>query len=354
MKYSILVFAFSLFSTVCFTQDRVESKKLVDQGVQLHDNGDYNAAITKYDQALALDKDNLLALAEKAFSLFSLGKYDESIVNCRRAIETHPGDMDLKTVYVTYGNALDASKMTEQSLRAYDEGIKLFPGYYQLYFNKGISQTGVGDYDSALLNFQQAVMLNPNHASSHNVIARICKAKNKSVPAILAYCRFLVIESKSDRATDNLASIQELLGANLTQKDDKSVTINLSSDMLNTKKSGKNPENDFSSAEMLMSMSTALDFDKKFKDETAVVRLTRKLESLFAIISETKKGEHGFFWEYYSPYFIEMYHKKMVTVFAHLVLAPSGNEDVTKWVGDHAADVQEFNTWSLTFSWKTN
>ena len=106
----------SLFSSVLFAQNREEAEKLVNEGIPYHDKGDYEGAITRYDKALALDKDNLLALTEKAMSLLSAQKYDESIQNCQKAIESHKVEKILITVYVTYGNALDGLKKTDKSI----------------------------------------------------------------------------------------------------------------------------------------------------------------------------------------------------------------------------------------------
>lgn len=108
-------------------QQREAAEKLVDEGVAYHDKQDYDGAIDKYDKALALDKDNLLALTEKAFTLHSLQKYDESILYCKNAIEKHPGDAGLKTVYVTYGNALDGLKKPTSQLKYMTQDLSNFP-----------------------------------------------------------------------------------------------------------------------------------------------------------------------------------------------------------------------------------
>ena len=91
MKNLLLLLIFSFWSTVSFAQQQAAAQKLVDEGVAYHDKGDYAGAIAKYDQALQLDKDNLLALAEKAYSLVVLGKNEEAIKYCQRALELHPG-----------------------------------------------------------------------------------------------------------------------------------------------------------------------------------------------------------------------------------------------------------------------
>ena len=118
-------------------------------------------------------------------------KNEESIKCCEKAIETHPEEEGLKMVYVTYGNALDGLNKTDRSIEVYDEGLKQFPDFYLLHFNKGITLWSVKKYNDALLCFQMS-KLNPKHASSHNAIARVSKINDTRIPALLAYCRFFL------------------------------------------------------------------------------------------------------------------------------------------------------------------
>lgn len=355
MKKTLLILMFPLMCNISFGQNKADAEKLVDEGVNYHDKGDYDGAIAKYDKALELDKDNLLALAEKAFSLLSLQKYDEAINYCQKAIATHPGDKGLKTVYVTYGNASDGQKKTDKSIEIYDEGIKLFPDYYQLYFNKGISLSSVKKYDEAVLCFQKAVMLNPKHASSHNAIARLSNINNKRIPALLAYCRFLSIEPQSKRAKENLASMQKIMKGNVEETGKKSVTINISPDMLgDTTASGKPKENSFTSTDLILSMDAAMDFDKKNKKKTEVEQFIRKFETVCASLKETKKDNYGFFWDFYVPFFSEMKDKNFIETFAYIAFASTDDPDTAKWLKAHKSETDKFFEWTKSFEWKTN
>jgi len=355
MKKTILIFMFPLICNISFGQKKAEAEKLVDEGVAYHDKGDYEGAISRYDKALELDKNNLLALTEKAFTLLSLQKYDETVNYCQKAISTYPGDIGLKTVYVTYGNALDGLKKTDRSIEVYDEGIKQFPDYYQLYFNKGISLSSVKKYDEAILCFQKSSILNPKHASSHNAIARLANINNKRISSLLAYCRFLIIEPQSNRAKENLSSLQKIMKGSVEETGKESITINISSDLLgDTTANGKPKENSFTSTDLILSMDAALDYDKKNKKKTDVEKFTRKFETVCASLKETKKDNYGFFWEYYAPYFIEMNDKKFSEVFAYISFASSDDPDVAKWLKAHKSDTDKFFEWSRSFEWKTN
>lgn len=354
MKKTILLLLFPIMSNISFAQNKEEADKLVNEGIAYHDKGDYEGAISKYNKALDLDKDNLLALTEKAFSLLSQEKYDESIICCQTAIAKHPAEQDLQTVYVTYGNDLDALNKTDRALEVYDEGIKQFPDYYQLHFNKGITLSSVKKYDDALLSFQRSAMLNPKHASSHNAIARILNIKSKRIPSILAYCRFFIIEPKGKRAKENLDGMQTLMKGNVEKTGKKSVTINISSDMLSdTTADGKPKENSFTSTELILLMDGALDFDKKNKKKSDVEQFIRKFETVCSSLKETKKDNFGFYWDYYVPYFTEMKDKNLVETFGYIAFASSDDADVAKWLKSHQTEIDTFYAWSKSFAWKS-
>jgi len=343
-----------LMTNISFGQQKEAARKIIDEGVAYHDKGDYDGAIDKYDKALELDNDNLLALIEKSFSLLALQKYEESIACCKKAIEKHPGEKSLATAYVSYGNALDGLKRTDQSLEVYNEGIKQFPDNYQLHFNKGITLSSIRKYDEAILCFQKAVMIKPTHSSSHNAIARLLKIQTKRIPSLLAYCRFLAVEPQSKRAKENLTSLLDIMNGNVEETGKKSITINISSDMLDTTAGTKPKENSFNSTDLILSMEAALDYDKKNKKKSEVEKFIRKFETVCASLKETHKDNFGFYWEYYVPYFTELKDKNFIEAFSYIAFASSDDPDVAKWLKGHQAEIDKFYEWSKSFAWTSN
>ena len=354
MKKQILLMVLLLVigKTFTFGQQKEEAEKLVSEGVAYHDKGDYEGAIAKYNKALELDKDNLFALAEKAMTLLALQKNEDAIQICQAAIEKYPENRALKTVYVTYGNAYDGLKKTDKALEIYDEGISLFPDFYQLHFNKGVTLASIRKYDDAILCFQKAATLNPQHASSQNALGRLLDIKEKRIPSLLAYCRFLIIEPESKRAKENLMSLQRITKGNVEKTGKKSITINISPDMLSdTTADGKPKENSFTSTDLILAMDAALDYDKKNKKKTEVEQFIRKFETVCASLKETKKDNYGFYWDYYVPYFVEMKDNNLIETFAYIAFATSDDADVLKWLKAHKGDITKFYEWSGNYTW---
>jgi Tfp pilus assembly protein PilF len=348
----ILLLLLILSINLAFSQNKTGAEKLVYEGVAYHDKGDYDGAINKYNLALELDKDNLLALAEKAFTLNSLKKYEESIIECKRAIEKHPKENRLKAVYVTYGSVLDELKKTDQAFAVYDEGLKVFPDYYLLYFNKGVTYSSIRKYDEAILCFQQAILINPIHASSNNAIAILEENNNNKIPSVLSYCRSLITEPQSQRAKVNLQSLKELMSANVEKTGGKSTTVTIDPKMhYDNTKTGKPKENDFSSTDLIFTMDIAQDYDEKNKNKTEVENFIRKFETICASLNETQKNNYGFYWDVYVPYFLDMKRNNLIEPFAYIVYASSEANDVNDWLDKNQKELDKFYDWSENYNW---
>lgn len=355
MKNFIIIIFILTISNTLHAQNKEEAEIKINEGIKAHDKGDYKAAIKLYDKALEFDKDNILALYEKALSLMSLQKYDDVINCCMKAIEVHPGNENLKYIYVAYGNAYDALKKPEKSIDKYNEGIKFFPDFYQLYFNKGISLVGLQEFDDALSCFHKSIMINPLHASSHNAIARISALKNNKIQSIMAYCRFLSIENQGNIAVENLLNLNKLFTSNVKETGKNSVTINISSDMLkDTTASGKRKENNFSSTDLILTLSSSLDFEQKNKKKSDVEVFINKMELMCSSLKESKKDNFGFYWEYYAPFFIELHEKKLIEPFAYYLFLSSEDAKSKKWLNEHQEETSKLIEWAKNFKWKSN
>jgi tetratricopeptide (TPR) repeat protein len=353
MKKLILITLCNLAINPTWAQDKDAATKLVDEGVAYHDKGDFEGAISRYNKALEVDKDNLLALSEKALTLLSMENPEDAILICQKAIALHPGEKELKTVYVTYGNASDSQKKTDKSLEIYDEGIKAFPDYYQLHFNKGVTLASVKKYDEAIVAFQNAVGCNPNHASSHSAIARLSNLKNKKVQSLLAYCRFFALEPTSKRAKENITNLEILLKPTQKDEKDKSISVNIIPETLDETKLNQKPiENNFIRQENVLTLESLLDFDKKNLKRTEVENFLRKLEVFVQSLNENQKDNFGFYWDYYVPYFVEMKNSKQLNTFAYIAFASKDYPYVDKWIKSHKKEIDAFYDWSDAFEWK--
>src|ERR1700748_3514615 len=249
----VLLLTFSLATGSQAQQDSLDN--MLQAGMQLHDKGDYGGAIGQYDQIIGLNPHYYLAYAEKSFSLYQWGKYQDCIELCKKVLKEFTSNEKNGNIYVNYGSALDALGKPDEAIKIYKEGIRKFPGYHMLYFNKGITEYANKEYDDAVQDMEKWISLNPAHASSHQGLALSIYPKNK-IASAMALTGFLLLEPTGERAENNLKMLQEILGANVQEKDEKNITITVSADMLDTKEKG---EDDFHLTGFMLSVAGAAD-----------------------------------------------------------------------------------------------
>jgi len=340
----LLSFLFSM------AQDKEEVSRLVSEGIALHDKGDFEGAIKKYDEALKIDKENFNALYEKSYSLVSMGKKKECANICKDLLKKFPDHPNLAAVYIQYGSVLDDMDKPKDALEVFDEGIKKYPDQYLLYFNKGLTLQKSGRIEEALLEYQHSLAIRPLHSSSNYYTGMLLQKPNK-IPALLAYCTFMAIEPNSKRSQDGYTQVNQIIGANV-KKEGNNITIMLDPSMLDDKKN-KKAENNFRSVEMIFSLTSALDNSKGIDSiaKSPVQKFSLKLQLLINSLGESLKDNKGFYWEHYVPFFVEMKEKGWVDVVARLIYLSDGTEESADWVKDNEDKIGEFYDWLKAYKW---
>jgi tetratricopeptide (TPR) repeat protein len=344
MKIICTVFFTFLVTAALLAQNTAKARQLVKEGVQLHDEGKYAEAIGKYDAALAEDASYFSAWYEKSFSLSALGKSEEVVAISKRLLKDFPNEPDLKLVYVSYGNVLDESGKGKAALKIYDEGIRKFPDFYLLHFNKGISLSMQNKTEEAIPYFQKAVVLNPDHAGSHNALGRLLINRNK-VPGVLALMRMLVIEPQTKRAAENWQTLQPLL----MPESKKEITI--SADFLLGSLKEKKKENSFVAQELMLA---TLGGEVKSDDGqpiTGMKKLIIQLNLFFAGLANENKENAGFYWDYYAPYFAALQKSEHLNTFAYIIQATGQDAGVQEWLKSHGKEIEAFYEWDKQFEW---
>lgn len=339
-----LILSVSIYSQ---TDDKT-IENLINEGYHLHEEADYKGAIAKYQEALKIDSKNLLAHAEIAFSYYRMEKYDKSIEHCKKAIKFHKKDKRLSSVYVTYGNSLDMVGKTKKSIKIYKEGIKKFSEDFMLFFNYGITLMKKGKTEDALIQFQESARLNPLHSSSHYLQALATSELRMKVPAILAGWRFLILEPTGERAKLIQEGVANIMQGDAHRSGENEITININDLMGKGEK-----ENDFSTIDMVLGLSGAVDLSEEGIEQTEQEKILSKMETICTMLDEgNEKSKKGYYWEYYAPYFRALNKSDHLETFSYLFLVSSNEDEIQNWFEKNGEKVELFYQWSEEFEWK--
>jgi tetratricopeptide (TPR) repeat protein len=322
-----------------------EQRQMVQQGVALHDKGGFDEAIGRYEEVLKENPNNSEALYEMAYSYFIKKDYKKSLEFAYKAAQ-YKSEL-LPIIYVLIGNTYDEAGDSKKSIETYKAGIKLQPSSFLLYFNLAITYSRAEQFDDARAALKKAAGLNPKHASSQLILSSIFLKGDYKTPALLAACRFLILEPTSTRADAALQIVQRVMQAGVAPGKNSN-EINIFVDMAPKKKD----EGDFSSIDMFMGLAKAGNYTEKNKDKSEFQLTVDNFESLFAFLEEAKgKDQSKFTWKYYVPYFLEMNKKGYVEPFVYYIYQRHPVPGAKEWIQQNSGKVREFLSWTEGYNW---
>jgi tetratricopeptide (TPR) repeat protein len=322
----------------------------VREGVALHDRGDFDGAIRRYESVLAENPSNVLALYEMSYAYTEKKDYRKALEVAMRGAQYHSEQLD--GFYVLMGNNLDLLGETTKAIEVYKKGLKLFPGAGALQFNLAVAYKNAGKLDDARKTLKDGLVANPQHASSHLLLAVIFFNTGYKAPAFFAAARFLTLEPSSQRSPLAARIVSEVLGSGAAPgKNPGEISITLD---YNPKKD----EGDFTTLDTIFGLSAAIAFRdaEKDKGKTEAQKVVAQMQTVLTVLGEQaeKKKQSTFTFQYYVPYFIEMKRKGHVEAFVYHALQSSGLPGAREWVGANGGRVMQFLIWSKGYHWPEN
>ncbi len=320
-------------------------KRLVEEGVALHDKKDFDGAIRKYEEALKENADNVEAMYEMGYSYLEKKDYKKSLEIAYRGAR-YKSNL-LAGFYALAGNSLDQMGDSKKAIDVYKAGLKISPQAWLLHFNLGVIYRNTGKPEDARKSFKRTAAINPDYASGHLALGDIFYKGNYKTPALLALSRFLVLEPNSARSDFAHRLLQEILQGGVSVGDDPSkitIALNLSD---------KKDEGDFGGVDVLIGLVKAGEHLEKNKDKTKAELGLGQFELIFSVLAEqdSKEKQSKFVWKYYVPYFTEMKSRNYVEPFYYYINRRSEDTEVQKWLAGNFRRVNEFLSWSKQYQW---
>ena len=143
---------FLLLSYNAFSQstDELNTIKIIQKGIDFHDNKKYDEAIAEYKKVSRSDSNYVLAASELATTYVESGKDSLALSLCNDLLEIPssyiPSLLSLKA------NALDDLKRSDEAIKVYEEGMKRFPLNYSYTYELGILKVRQKKYKERCAN----------------------------------------------------------------------------------------------------------------------------------------------------------------------------------------------------------
>ncbi|MDC8006123.1 tetratricopeptide repeat protein [Aureisphaera galaxeae] len=333
MRSFHIVLSLLFISTTALAQT---IEDFVKEGIQYHDGGEFDKAIATYQKALEIDPNSALVHYELALSYFSKADYEKVIEHSDNVLEQN-GDYMIQA-YLTKGSALDVMGNTDASIKFFEEAIQKTEGHYLLYYNLAINYYKLGDLDNAESNVMGGIQFNPNHASSHLMLATIHNGRGNKVQTLLTSYYFLFLEPDSKRSPAVFSMLQENLGGNVSEDKEDPNNINI---LLNP-----GGDSEFGAAELMISLLEASKTLEENKGKTEDEMFVQNTESFFKILGELseKDKKEGIWWGFYIPYFYELAKSDHMETYCKYITS-GVNENSFQWLGENEAKLIAFDNW---------
>ncbi|MEY5047109.1 MAG: hypothetical protein RLZZ175_468 [Bacteroidota bacterium] len=330
-KTIVLASSFLLFSSL-YAQDNnplVDSKIVIEEGIELHDQEKYNEAIQKYMLVSKSDTNYMTALYEACLSYSGMKNYTKAIELGKEGLKVNSSSK--LSFYNTVAGAYDDSGDSLKALEVYKEGLSEFPHNYLLHYNLGITYEKLKKYDEAMGAYQKAINLNLYHAGSHLRLGILMANQGNLVPALLSLNTFLTLEGNTDRAYAALMIIQDLVQAKYEPK--TVVSTSYTGDI-------------FKEIDVLINSKISL--NDKYKSKIKLRYPTTLQSQLLLEKLEYVAKENDFWMQTYVPFFKSVYNENQFEPFAYNLLTSVNIEDAQKWLKKNSTKLKDFGTWAVS------
>lgn len=172
------------------------STALHNRGSAYHMQGEYARAIVDYDAAIKIDPANANLRYDHGLSNHELDNYPVAIASYSEAIRLNPSDAE---AFHRRGRAYYQQSQHQQAISDLNEALRLNPQSAEAFDQRGeVYRQGIGDYERAAADYDQAVQLAPDVVDFRN---RACWVRaaylNREFDRARAHCDAAVQISNS-------------------------------------------------------------------------------------------------------------------------------------------------------------
>lgn len=202
MKKIVLAFLLSLFLNInfLFPQEKPDSippsgSALINQGIALHDKGEYDKALMTYNKVSFCDPDYAWACYEAALTFEIKKELITALKKCEESLNINPSDVNS---CILKGNLLDELSRTKEALEWFSKIEQRYPYHQKLLYNFAVTCLNNNEPDRAEKLLLRELHYNPYHASSHVALGRANYMMGRTAQSYLAYNMGILMNPKNE------------------------------------------------------------------------------------------------------------------------------------------------------------
>jgi len=327
----LLIAALCFLCKLSVSQDKPEilnAHDIIQKGIDFYDTEKYQDALKEFLKIPENDTAYFEALTEEVLTYYQLEQYNKGIAAGKKALGLN---LYLSPIlFLNLGSCYDNVEKYAEAVQLYDEGIKLFPKYNTLFFNKAFSLIKLNKDKEAFEYYKKSAELNPFHPGTHYALGLLAMNEGKTSLAMLAFSTYILLAPNAANANNALVLINEMSSSKY-QDEIKSKGIDITDG------------DDFSDIDVLMQNYVAL--DKKYKVKSKVkLNFVKQFHLIFEKLPENPDNK-GFWYRLYVPFYKQVMRDNKFDLFANYLLIASANENHKKTVEKNKSKLLAFTDW---------
>ena len=167
--------AVELATPVPLREGEAAANLLARDGLDLYNQGNYDAALEKQNKAVELDPKNAYAHLQRGITFKAKQNPQAAIEDYNAALKLKPG---YAIVYYNRGNAYVALNDDVTALADFSKAIELDPKSYLAFNNRGCLYRRQGAFDLAIADFNSSLSIKPDYEKAHANRESTLRAKN--------------------------------------------------------------------------------------------------------------------------------------------------------------------------------
>jgi len=208
-----IVFLFACLLTVSKNALAVDTTNEMREGFFEYAQHDYKLALTHFNQVLAVDTNNLLALIVSSGCYLQLGDFVEAKNDCDLAVISSSNNLALSQSLANRANFYTQTTNFSEAMDDYSKAIQYNPSSAPAYAARASLEARAMDYNNAMQDCNMAIVLNPDIVQTYEIRGRIFSQKGLQEKAIADYTEAICLDS-------NNPTYYYLRGMAFGQKDD--------------------------------------------------------------------------------------------------------------------------------------
>ena len=354
MKKSTTIFLlFILLLNPVFAQQQNE-QKFVEEGVSLHDKGQYKEAIEKYKEALKINPRSNVATYEMALSYLELKDYPNASKYSTSVINSNDKSLSIGA-YCVKSEALAEMGELDKAIELLKEGIARNGDDYLLHFNLALNYYKKNDLENTLTHVKKSIDYNKTNSGSFLLYAYALKDSGLWVQSILATQMFLLLEPDSERSKN---AFEELLQTMLiTPQTEKPIERSFIQQQLYRNKQDNNKtvayipplttEQGLNRNLVYHAITSTIDSLKKVSASPDLFLTFEEVNKsiLNVLNAESKKtNAQNIFWNFYVPFFTKILDSKYYNTFCRYISVSYFPQSL-EWWNEHKTEAENFMQW---------